>query len=72
MTLMSAESFAREERLEGSARTSPSNWAQVAIANHRFSPDPVHSLLLKAGLGEVTWAGRLGIGLALLVRGVKQ
>jgi ubiquinone/menaquinone biosynthesis C-methylase UbiE len=72
MTSAEAESLANEQHLEGVARVSLINWAKAAAANQRFSADEAQGLFAKAGLTEVTWAEKVGSGLALLVRAYKN
>jgi ubiquinone/menaquinone biosynthesis C-methylase UbiE len=66
-----ATAQADKNQLEGVARVSIINWAKNAEANHRISVEKAKDMFAEVGLTEFKSVEKVGIGLALLVRGVK-
>ena len=71
MSVAAATAQADERKLEGLARVSIINWAKNAETNHRLSLERAQKMFADVGLTQVESADKVGIGLALLVRGVK-
>jgi len=71
MSVEAATQQADENRLEGGARVSIINWAKNAEANHRISVEKAKEMFAEVGLTQFNSVEKVGIGLALLVRGVK-
>lgn len=71
MSVEAATQQADKNQLEGVARVSIINWAKNAEANHRISVEKAKEMFAEVGLTEFKSAEKVGIGLALLVRGIK-
>jgi len=71
MSVEAATQQADKNQLEGVARVSIINWAKNAEANHRISVEKAKEMFAEVGLTEFKSVEKVGIGLALLVRGVK-
>ncbi len=72
MSVAAAEAHAAERGLDGVARVSLVNWGRAAEANRRFSAAEARALFSAAGLGQFESAEKIGPGLALFVRGVRD
>ena len=71
MSVAAATAQADKNQLEGVARVSIINWAKNAEANHRISVEKAKDMFAEVGLTEFKSVEKVGICLALLVRGVK-
>jgi ubiquinone/menaquinone biosynthesis C-methylase UbiE len=72
MSIEAAQSLADEQHLEGLARVSLANWARAAAVNRRFSTEEASALFDAAGLSQIESQEKVGLGLALLVKGQKN
>ncbi|MBI5081673.1 MAG: methyltransferase domain-containing protein [Chloroflexi bacterium] len=71
MSVAAATAQADESQLEGVARVSIINWAKNAEANHRIGVEQAKEMIADVGLTQFDSVEKVGVGLALLVRGVK-
>ncbi|MBI5053451.1 MAG: hypothetical protein HZB52_09320, partial [Chloroflexi bacterium] len=71
MSVAAATAQADESQLEGVARVSIINWAKNAEANHRIGVEQAKEMIVGVGLTQFDSVEKVGVGLALLVRGVK-
>lgn len=72
MSVAAATAQADESQLEGVARVSIINWAKNAEANHRIGIEQAKEMFAEVGLMQFDTVEKVGVGLALLVRGIKE
>ncbi len=72
MSVAAATTLADERQLTGFERENFVDWGQVAEDNVRWSVEAIQALFAPANLVLHEWRERIGDGLALYARGIKQ
>ncbi len=72
MSVDAAEAVAEEKKMAGFARANFLDWAYLAEQNRRWSTSDIENLFADAGLRLGSTRERIGPGLALYTRGIKQ
>ncbi|PJF42336.1 MAG: hypothetical protein CUN55_10180 [Phototrophicales bacterium] len=72
MSVASATALANERNLTGFERENFIDWGQIAEDHVRWSIEDIKALFAPANLVIDEWRERIGDGLALYVRGIKQ
>lgn len=72
MNIINATQLADERNLTGSSREQLINWGRVAEEHPRWSTTEIEIMLKRIGCGEIETRERIGNGLALYIRAVRQ